>query len=55
MQARFDIGFSARTMTAAKRTEAAERPIQPTGAVNVAEFFGWPRKLVGGRSLAKDL
>ena len=43
MLAAFDITYSARAATIAEKRERAERPVQPTQAVDVATFFGWPR------------
>ncbi|KAF2715839.1 hypothetical protein K431DRAFT_289888, partial [Polychaeton citri CBS 116435] len=54
MQAYFDISFSARPMTTAERRESAERPIEPTSAVDLNHFFGWPRKTTKGPRQSRD-
>ena len=52
--AQFDIGFAARTMTAAEKREWSEQAVQPTEAVDVHKFFGWRRKLHYGKPGARD-
>ena len=47
--AEFDIEFSARTLIAIEKREAANKKVVcPTEAVDVADHFDWLRKLVRG-------